>query len=76
MLKTIAKLEIKLNERNYQFLCDNEAPLSDVKEVLFQFVKYAGQIEDAVKAQQEQKAKEESEKASQAPLEDKIEQIG
>ena len=74
MLKTIAKLEIKLNERNYQFLCDNDAPLSDVKEVLFQFVKYAGQIEDAVKAQQE-KAKSEA-KTSEAPVEEKIEQIG
>ena len=53
MLKNIAKLEIKIGERVYQFLCDNDSPTADLKEVFFQFQKFVGQIEDQVKAQQE-----------------------
>jgi hypothetical protein len=74
MLTTSAKLEIKINEKNFQFFTDNDAPLSDVKEALFQFLKYVGQVEDAVKSQQD-KAKSE-EKTPESPVEEKIEQIG
>lgn len=54
MLKNISRLETKINEKNYQFLCDMDSPLPEVKEALFQFVKYVGQIEDQIKAKQEQ----------------------
>src|SRR5258708_14140834 len=53
MLKNICKLEVKILEKDFQFLCDNESPLAHVKEALFQFLKYVGQIEDQVKAQTE-----------------------
>ena len=52
MLKNISKLEVKINEKVYQFLCDMDSPLEHVKEALFQFSKYAGQLEDAIKAHQ------------------------
>jgi hypothetical protein len=54
MLKNIVKLELKIGDKIYQFLCDNDSPLEYVKEALFQFQKYVGCIEDQIKAQQEQ----------------------
>lgn len=61
MLKNISKLEIRIGDKNYQFLCDIDSSLNDVKEAIFQFQKYIGQIEDQVKAQQEAaKAEKES----------------
>ena len=51
MLKNITKLELKINEKIYEFLCDSDAPLIDVKECLFQYLKYIGQIEDQAKTQ-------------------------
>ncbi len=50
MLKNIVKLEYIINEKQYYLHCDNDAPLTHVKEALFQFLKYIGQIEDQVKA--------------------------
>ncbi len=52
MLKNIVKLECAIGEKQYQLLCDNDSPLTNVKEALFQFLKYIGQIEDQVKASQ------------------------
>ncbi len=51
MLKNISKLECKIGERSFQMLCDSDSPLSEVKESLFQFLKYIGQIEDSMRAQ-------------------------
>ena len=53
MLKNLCRLESKVNDRTVHLYCDNDAPLEYVKESLFQFLKYIGQIEDQVKAQQE-----------------------
>jgi hypothetical protein len=50
MLKNISKLEIQVGEKMYHFYCDHDSPIEHVKEALFQFQKYVGQIEDAVKA--------------------------
>lgn len=55
MLKNISKLECKVNERTFQFLCDGESLVGEVKEALFQFLKFVGEIEDKAKAAQEQK---------------------
>jgi hypothetical protein len=57
MLKSIAHFEIKLGEKVYQFLCDNDAPITDVKEAIFQITKIVGQVEaniEAIKKQQEE----------------------
>lgn len=50
MLKNMSNLELILNNRTYTFSCENQSPISDVKECLFQFQKYVGQIEDQAKA--------------------------
>jgi hypothetical protein len=52
MLSTLAKLEVVIAGKVYHFLSDINAPLEHVKEALFQFGKYVGQIEDSVKATQ------------------------
>lgn len=58
MLKNISQLEVKIEDRIYHFLCANDSPITHVKEALFQFVKFAGQIEDAAKAAQDKSDKE------------------
>lgn len=65
MLKNIIKLECKIGEKMYQLLCDNDSPLEHLKEVLFQFQKYVGQIEDNIKAQREKLEAESKEKNPQ-----------
>lgn len=57
MLKNIVKLECKIGEKIYQLFCDNDSPLEHLKEAFFQFQKFIGQIEDNVKAQQEEQKK-------------------
>lgn len=52
MLKTLSQLECKIAEKVIHLVCDHDTPLEHVKEALFQFLKYVGQIEDAVKASQ------------------------
>ncbi len=58
MLKNMSQLEYKIGDKIYNFICDNTSPLNEVKEALFQFLKYIGQVEDAIKAQQEKQAAE------------------
>ena len=64
MLKNLAQLECKVNEKVYHFSCDTNSPLEHVKEALFQFQKYIGQIEDNIKASQAQKPVEQAPAAS------------
>ena len=74
MLKNITQIEAKVGEKSYHFSCDQDAPLQDVKEALFRFQKYVGQIEDAIKAQEEAlKAKQAQEKVVEMPSEAKAE---
>jgi len=62
MLKNISRLECQIGEKLYQFYCDVDSPLTDVKEAIFQFQKYVGMIEDQVREMQKQKAEEENKK--------------
>ena len=59
MFKNILKSEFKVGERIYHFLCDSDSPTNEVKEVCFHILKYCGQIEDAIKAKQEEEQKTE-----------------
>lgn len=68
MLKNLVGLECKIEERIVKFICDNDCPISHLKEALFQFQKYIGQIEDMAKAKQEQ------EKAPEPVVENKLEE--
>lgn len=67
MLKNISQLEYIAGGKLYHFTCDNDAPLTTVKDALNKFIQYIGQIEDNVAAQQ--KAAEEEAKANQPPVE-------
>jgi hypothetical protein len=53
MIKNLSRLESIIDGKVGHFTCDVDTPLHSVKEMLFQFQKYIGQIEDAVKASQE-----------------------
>jgi len=75
MLKNIAQLEVKINERIHKFLTDHDAPLPEVKEALFQFLKYIGHIEDSVKEHQEKIKKEAEDKASEEPKTDEVKDV-
>lgn len=52
MLKNLSGLEYKGAQKIYHFMCDQDSPLNEIKDALFHFTKYVGQIEDAIKAQQ------------------------
>jgi len=58
MLKNKSTLTCKINDSDFQFICDQEVSLPNVKEALFQFMKYIGQIEDNYRAQQEKEVPE------------------
>ena len=53
MIKNLTQFEAKIGEKLYHLSCQQDAPIEDVKEALFRFLKYVGQIEDAIKAQQD-----------------------
>lgn len=59
MHKNLSRLEYVIGNRQYHFYCDSDAQTSEVKEALFQFLKYVGTIEDNFKRDQEQKAESE-----------------
>ena len=48
MLSNLSMLKCRVNDRDYQFLCDSNSPIFEIKESLFQFQKFIGKIEDDV----------------------------
>lgn len=52
MLKNKSQLEFSLGSKVYHFICDQDSPLNDIKDALCSFLKYVGNVEDAVKAMQ------------------------
>jgi len=50
MLKNISKLEVIIEGKTIQLLCDSDTPTTSIKEALFQYLKFIGQFEDAAKA--------------------------
>lgn len=68
MLKNISQLESKIADKSYYFSCEIDAPLPNIKEALFQFLKYIGQVEDHMKMMAEMK-KAEEEKVKVEPAE-------
>ena len=74
MLKNVTQLKCVVNSKDIILSCDNDCSIMEVKEAIYQFMKYIGQIEDAAKLQQEQ-AKVESEEKEESKKEPKIEQL-
>jgi len=54
MLKNLSRLEHIIGNRVYHLTCDIDAPLSEVKDALFNFMKFVGQIEDKVREAREE----------------------
>ena len=52
MLKNISQLESLVAGKVYRFICDADSPIADVKEALFQALKFVGKVEDDIKAVQ------------------------
>jgi len=69
MIKNQAQFKDTIEEREFQFFCDNDAPTNLAKEFLFRCLKWIGQIEDAAKFQKEQTEKEQPQKIE--PLQEK-----
>lgn len=57
MLKNISSLKIIINGEEHQYLCNQNCTLPDVKEALFQFLKYVGNVQDSLVATQQEQAK-------------------
>lgn len=58
MFKNVAQVEVKVNDKVYRLICDNDSPIADFKEALFQFQKFAASVEDAAREAQEKAKKE------------------
>jgi hypothetical protein len=69
MLKNISRLESIVEGKVGHFTCDMDTPIALVKEMLFQFQKYIGQVEDHVKQLQE-KSVSEQEKVDEPKIEE------
>ena len=68
MITALSKIEVVIENKAYQLLCDSQSPIAHVKEALFQFSKHVGAVEEAIaKMQQEQKDKEEAAKLDKVP---------
>lgn len=66
-------MELIVENRSYQFTCEQDSPIGHVKETLVKFLQRAGEIEDQIiaaqeKAKAEEKAKQDKE-ASQELVE-------
>ena len=57
MLKNLAKLEYKIGDRTFQFLCDQDSPLQDCHEALSQFVSHVLNLARASQASEKQEFK-------------------
>ena len=57
MLSNLVQLFHQVENKACRFICDHDTPLNTIKEALFQFQKYIGQVEDAAKAQQAEQEK-------------------
>lgn len=70
MLKNITSLTHKIGERIYHLFCDQDSPITEVKESLSQFMGFAVQVENAaLEAQAKEKADAEV-PTTEAPIED------
>jgi hypothetical protein len=67
MLENISKLKFVIDGREVNLYCPNDMPIPALKEALFQYLKFLGQVEDSHKAAQENAKIEE--KPSESPSE-------
>ncbi len=53
MIKNLVRLEHVVEGKICHFVCEPDCPTSHIKEALFSFLKFVGNIEDQAKAQRE-----------------------
>jgi hypothetical protein len=70
MISQLAQLEHIVEGKVFRFVCANDAPLNFIKEALFQFQKYIGQVEDAAQAAQKAQAEANKPASEEAPSEE------
>jgi len=70
MLKNIVKLEHKVGDRVYQLLCDNDSPLQEVKDAIFQFSGFVAGVEKQAQEAAAKKSAEESPPAESSKIEE------
>ena len=66
MLSNLSRLEHKIGDKVYHFLCDCDSPLSHVKDALLAYLAYVAKVEETHREAEELKAKEEADKAALA----------
>ncbi len=52
MIKNLSQVQVKVDNKDFYLLCDNDSTFPQVKEALFQLQKYVGSVEDELKAKQ------------------------
>lgn len=52
MLKSISQLQVKVDNKDFFFHCENDSSFPMIKEAFFQMQKYIGAVEDQIKAHQ------------------------
>lgn len=57
MFKNVVKFDHTIDGKTGHFFCDHDTPIPIAKDMLLQFLKYLGQIEDQAKAQAEEQKK-------------------
>jgi hypothetical protein len=59
-LKNLSKLEHKIGDKVFHFLCDQDSPLNQVKDALLNFLGFVAQVEKAAQDEAAKKAAEAS----------------
>ncbi len=72
-LKNLSKLEHKIGDKVFHFLCDQDSPLNQVKDALLNFLGFVSQVEKTAQDEAAKKAAEAP--APEAPIETIIPEI-
>lgn len=73
MIKNKVQFEATIAEKLGHFICDNDCPIAVIKEMLCQFLKEVGQVEDQIKAQMDAQAAQKKTEEANAPIEANVE---
>ena len=58
MISSLVKFEHKIGDKVYHLFCDHDSPIVEIKDALSQFMGHCVNVENQIKAQQEQAASE------------------
>ena len=61
MIRNIVRLEVKVAEKVYHLLCDQDSPINCVKEALFQLNKVVASLEEKIVEEQKKQEQEKTE---------------